>query len=101
MCKQFYITIHHLSVQDQFIAHGGILQDEEKVLRIVPGNIVTVVTNKGQYRAKSVAITAGPWSAKLLNSLGVFPPIKVIPSKRCFLVVFYDINPITSKYHGI
>lgn len=70
--------------QDQFIAHGGILQDEEKVLRIVPGNIVTVVTNKGQYRAKSVAITAGPWSAKLLNSLGVFPPIKVWRVNVCF-----------------
>ncbi|XP_072047430.1 peroxisomal sarcosine oxidase-like [Amphiura filiformis] len=70
--------------QDQFVAHGGILHDEEKVLEILPGTLVTVVTNKGKYRAKSVAITAGPWSSKLLNPIGLEPPIKVWRVNVCF-----------------
>lgn len=62
--------------QDEFKKRGGIIHDEEKVLSIIPGKIVTVCTNKNRYTSKSVVLTAGPWSSKILQPLGLNLPLE-------------------------
>ncbi|XP_060114938.1 peroxisomal sarcosine oxidase [Heteronotia binoei] len=64
------------AVQEQFQRSGGTVRDGEKVLRILPGNVVTVTTNRGEYRAKHLVITAGPWTGCLLAPLGVQLPLQ-------------------------
>ena len=66
-----------LNSQNQFVKFGGKIQDNEKVTEIIPGNVVTVQTNKGQYRAKSLILTVGPWASEVLRPLGLNPPLKV------------------------
>ncbi|XP_077167875.1 peroxisomal sarcosine oxidase [Paroedura picta] len=64
------------AVQEQFRRSGGTLRDGEKVLSILPGDAVTVTTNQGEYRAKSLVITAGPWTSHLLAPLGLQLPLQ-------------------------
>ena len=59
---------------------GGILKDYHKVTEIVPGENVTnttVRTNHGDFRARRVIITAGPWTPKIMRQLGLELPIVV------------------------
>ncbi|CAB4038043.1 Peroxisomal sarcosine oxidase, partial [Paramuricea clavata] len=58
------------ALQDQFVKFGGVLHDSEKVLEIMPGDIVKVKTNKGCYRTNKLILTPGPWAPSLLKSLG-------------------------------
>ena len=44
---------------------------------ILPGDCVTIRTNKGDFSAGKVIITAGGWAPKLLKKLGVDLPLKV------------------------
>ena len=53
------------------------MKDYHKVTEIIPGNMVTVKTNRGNFTAKRVIITAGPWTPKLMKPLGVELPIVV------------------------
>jgi len=45
--------------QDQFVEFGGIVHDNEKVLDIQPGSVISIHTTKKSYKAKSVVITVG------------------------------------------
>ena len=45
---------------------------------IIPGDTVTVKTDKGDFRTKKIVITAGPWAPKIMGKLGVNLPFKVI-----------------------
>ncbi|XP_015277374.1 PREDICTED: peroxisomal sarcosine oxidase isoform X1 [Gekko japonicus] len=64
------------AVQEQFRRSGGTVRDGEKVLAILPGSAVTITTNRGEYRAKRLVVTAGPWSSRLLDPLGVQLPLQ-------------------------
>ena len=57
---------------------GGTLKDYHKVTEIVPGESVTTVrANHGDFMARRVIITAGPWTPKIMRKLGVELPIVV------------------------
>ncbi|XP_033626998.1 peroxisomal sarcosine oxidase-like [Asterias rubens] len=72
------------AMQTQFLKHGGTIRDSEKVLQVIPGDIVTIVTNKGRHQAKNVVLTPGPWASKLLRPLGLDPPLKVWRLDVCY-----------------
>ena len=46
-------------LQKQFVKFGGFLKDSEKVIEIIPGDIVSVRTEKGLYRTRTVILTPG------------------------------------------
>ena len=65
------------SLQQQFIKYGGTLLDKHQVIEIVPGPIVTVVTNKASFQTRQLVIAAGAWTKALCHDLGVHLPFKV------------------------
>ncbi|XP_041796914.1 peroxisomal sarcosine oxidase [Chelmon rostratus] len=72
------------TVQGQFQKLGGVIRDKEAVTDIMPGPVVTVSTSLGVYRAKSVVITAGPWTNKLLAHTGLQLPLEVVKINVCY-----------------
>ena len=56
---------------------GGTLLDRHQVTEIVPGDIVTVVTNRGIFKTKNLVIAAGPWAPPLCSSIGIHLPFEV------------------------
>ncbi|XP_022093200.1 peroxisomal sarcosine oxidase-like isoform X2 [Acanthaster planci] len=72
-------------LQSQFVKNGGVIRDNEKVLKIEPGPVVTVHTNKGGcYRAKGIILAPGTWASGLLKSLGLNLPIKAWRVNVCY-----------------
>ena len=57
--------------------YGGTIRDEEEMLDIYHGDVVTVKTNKGLHKAKSLILTMGPWAAKWLPRIGIHIPLQV------------------------
>ena len=45
--------------------------------KIIPGPVVTVVTEKTTFKAKKLILTAGPWTNKLLQPTGLTLPLTV------------------------
>ncbi|XP_051891519.1 peroxisomal sarcosine oxidase isoform X1 [Pristis pectinata] len=72
------------TLQDLFRRFGGTIRDGEKVVEIHPGSLVAVTTTTGIYRAKSLVITAGPWTNKLLNLVGLQLPLKTLRIIVCY-----------------
>ncbi|XP_067864342.1 peroxisomal sarcosine oxidase [Heptranchias perlo] len=72
------------TVQDLFRRFGGTIRDGEKVVDVQPGSLVTVTTTTGTYRAKNLVITAGPWTNKLLNLVGLQLPLKTLRIVVCY-----------------
>ncbi|XP_055514121.1 peroxisomal sarcosine oxidase isoform X2 [Leucoraja erinacea] len=72
------------NVQDLFRRFGGIIRDGEKVVQIQPSDLVTVTTTAGIYRAKRLVITAGPWTNKLLNLVGLQLPLETLKITVCY-----------------
>ncbi|XP_051962481.1 peroxisomal sarcosine oxidase [Xyrauchen texanus] len=72
------------AVQGVYLSNGGVIKDGEKVIDIQPGDIVTVTTESGVYRGKSLVITAGPWANKLLTNTGLELPLKVVKINVCY-----------------
>ncbi|CAL8360195.1 unnamed protein product [Merluccius merluccius] len=66
------------AVQGQFQKLGGIITDGQKVTDIRPGDLVTVMTSGGVYRAKNLVVTAGCWTNTLLSYIGLQLPLKVL-----------------------
>ncbi|XP_078680773.1 peroxisomal sarcosine oxidase-like isoform X1 [Branchiostoma floridae x Branchiostoma belcheri] len=64
--------------QDLFVKYGGRIHDEEKVVRIDPGDVVTVHTSKSTYKTRKLLLLPGPWAGKLLGPLGLQPPLKAV-----------------------
>ena len=64
-------------LQKVFVKNGGTFKDSEIVTNILPGDIVTIQTSKGAYKAKSIIITAGSFTSKLTTSLGLNLPLRV------------------------
>ena len=63
--------------QKLFVEFGGVLLDHHCVTEIIPGDTVTVKTDKREFRAKKIVITAGPWAPKIMEKLGIQLPFKV------------------------
>ena len=65
--------------QELFVRHGGELLDRHKVIGIVPGPVVTVQTEKGDFKANRVILTVGPWTNSLLKKIspGLGLPLQV------------------------
>ncbi|KAJ6657221.1 hypothetical protein lerEdw1_002588 [Lerista edwardsae] len=72
------------AAQDQFRHSGGTVRDGEKVLSILPGDLVTVTTSQGRYQAKRLVITAGPWASHLLAPLGLQLPLQPLRISVCY-----------------
>ena len=53
------------------------IKDYHKVTEVIPGGVVTVKTNKGNFEARKVVITAGPWGPAMVKKLGIELPFKV------------------------
>ena len=76
-CHKFTVTVMSEIIQNVFVKSGGVLKDYHKVTEIVPGERVTVRTDRGDFRARRVIITAGPRTLKIMRQLGVELPIVV------------------------
>ena len=63
--------------QNLFVKGGGVIKDYHEVTDIVPGEVVTVKTNKGTFGGRKVVITAGPWGPAIIKKLGIELPFKV------------------------
>ncbi|MEQ2264035.1 hypothetical protein XENORESO_017948, partial [Xenotaenia resolanae] len=72
------------TVQDQFQKLGGVIRDNEKVTGIKPGPVVKVTTSEGVYQARSMVITAGPWTNRLLTHTGFQLPLEVVKINVCY-----------------
>ena len=85
MTSLFVVFTHHLfprKLQKFFVKGGGVIKDYHKVTEIIPGDMVTVKTNKGSFEARKVIITAGPWGPAMVKRLGVDLPFKVQNSRK-------------------
>lgn len=71
-------------LREQIKKFGGRIQDGEKVERIIPGKVVTVITNQATYQAKSLIIACGAWTRQVLQALCVNVPLKVVRTTVCF-----------------
>ncbi|XP_013358875.1 PREDICTED: peroxisomal sarcosine oxidase isoform X2 [Chinchilla lanigera] len=72
------------AIQDAILRLGGTVHDGEKVTEIRPGLPVIVKTTSRSYQAKSLVITAGPWSSKLLQPLGIELPLQTLLINVCY-----------------
>ncbi|KAB0357957.1 hypothetical protein FD754_002113 [Muntiacus muntjak] len=72
------------ALQDAIRQLGGIVHDGEKVVEIKPGLPVTVKTTSSSYQAKSLIITAGPWTNRLLRPLGAELPLQTLQINVCY-----------------
>ncbi|XP_074045195.1 peroxisomal sarcosine oxidase [Macrotis lagotis] len=72
------------ALQDLIRQLGGVIHDGEKVAEIKPGFPVTVTTTTRTYQAKSLVITAGPWTNQLLLPLGMQLPLQTLRINVCY-----------------
>ncbi|XP_077021479.1 peroxisomal sarcosine oxidase isoform X2 [Tamandua tetradactyla] len=70
-------------LQDRVRQLGGKVHDGEKVIEIKPGLPVMVQTISRSYQAKSLVITAGPWTNRLLRPLGIQLPLQTLRINVC------------------
>lgn len=64
-------------MQNLTISQNGTIQEETKVVDIIPGDIITVITTKGTFKTKNIIMCPGPWANELFNKVGLNLPIKV------------------------
>ncbi|DAA18962.1 TPA: peroxisomal sarcosine oxidase [Bos taurus] len=72
------------ALQDAIRQLGGIVHDGEKVVEIKSGLPVMVKTTSRSYQAKSLIITAGPWTNRLLRPLGAELPLQTLRINVCY-----------------
>ncbi|XP_001376396.2 peroxisomal sarcosine oxidase isoform X1 [Monodelphis domestica] len=72
------------ALQDVIRQLGGVIHDGEKVTEIKPGYPVTVTTTTRTYQAKSLVITAGPWTNQFLRPLGIQLPLQPLLINVCY-----------------
>ena len=63
--------------QTLYISNGGQLLDYHRVLRVIPGPVITIETDRGSFKSKKIVITAGAWTNQLLETVGLKLPLKV------------------------
>lgn len=57
--------------------HGGNILDNHQVTEVIPGPVVTVVTNKSTFQTRKLVVTAGAWTKAICSKLGVHLPFEV------------------------
>ncbi|XP_012581552.1 PREDICTED: peroxisomal sarcosine oxidase [Condylura cristata] len=72
------------ALQGAIRQQGGTVCDGEKVMEINPGLPVRVKTTSRSYQAKSLIITAGPWTNRVLRPLGVELPLQTLRINVCY-----------------
>nr|XP_036864302.1 peroxisomal sarcosine oxidase isoform X4 [Manis javanica] len=72
------------ALQDAIRQLGGLVHDGEKVMEIKPGLPVMVKSTSRSYQAKSLIITAGPWTNRLLHPLGIELPLQTLRINVCY-----------------
>ncbi|XP_077995827.1 peroxisomal sarcosine oxidase-like isoform X1 [Glandiceps talaboti] len=72
------------SLQQLFKKYGGTICDEEKLLDILPGVILTLKTSKGTHKARNVILAPGPWAGQLFGPLGIHVPLKPQRIRVCY-----------------
>ncbi|XP_029783766.1 peroxisomal sarcosine oxidase isoform X2 [Suricata suricatta] len=72
------------ALQDAIRHLGGLVCDGEKVMEIKPGLPVMVKTTSRSHQAKSLIITAGPWTNQLLRPLGIELPLQTLRINVCY-----------------
>ncbi|EHB13329.1 Peroxisomal sarcosine oxidase [Heterocephalus glaber] len=72
------------ALQDAIHQFGGTVKDGEKVMEIIPGLPVRVKTTCRSYQAKSLVISAGPWTNQLLQPLGIELPLQTLRINVCY-----------------
>ena len=54
------------------------IKDYHQVTEVIPGgSVVTVKTNKGDFEARKIVMTTGPWGPAMAKKLGIELPFKV------------------------
>ncbi|KAF5916153.1 peroxisomal sarcosine oxidase isoform X1 [Diceros bicornis minor] len=71
-------------LQDAIRQLGGTVCDGEKVIEIKPVLPVVVGTTSQSYQTKSLIITAGPWTNRLLRPLGLELPLQTLLINVCY-----------------
>jgi sarcosine oxidase/L-pipecolate oxidase len=66
------------ALQELFIKYGGHLVDGVRVIDVIPGDVVTLRTERGDYRGRNVVLTAGSWTNKLTETIGLTLPLKPV-----------------------
>uniref|UniRef100_A0A8C7BGX1 Peroxisomal sarcosine oxidase n=1 Tax=Neovison vison TaxID=452646 RepID=A0A8C7BGX1_NEOVI len=72
------------ALQDAIQRLGGLVRDGEKVEEIKPGQPITVRSTSRSYQARSLIITAGPWTNRLLRPLGIELPLRTLRINVCY-----------------
>ncbi|CAD7667601.1 unnamed protein product [Nyctereutes procyonoides] len=72
------------ALQDAIRRLGGQVHDGEKVMEIKPGLPVMVKSTSRSYQAKSLIITVGPWTNRLLRPLGIELPLQTLRVNVCY-----------------
>lgn len=68
-----------LAYHETFRRFGGEIRDGEKVVDIVPGDTVEVRSaSSNTYRGRSVVLAVGAWATKILPSMQLRLPLKVL-----------------------
>ncbi|XP_036864306.1 peroxisomal sarcosine oxidase isoform X6 [Manis javanica] len=80
-CYQMWAQLEH---EDAIRQLGGLVHDGEKVMEIKPGLPVMVKSTSRSYQAKSLIITAGPWTNRLLHPLGIELPLQTLRINVCY-----------------
>ena len=52
-------SIMSICMQKLYQSHGGMILDNHRVTEVIPGDPITVVTEKGTFRTQTLVITAG------------------------------------------
>ncbi|XP_047565005.1 peroxisomal sarcosine oxidase [Lutra lutra] len=72
------------ALQDAIQRLGGLVRDGEKAAEIKPGQPITVRSTSRSYQARSLIITAGPWTNRLLRPLGIELPLRTLRINVCY-----------------
>lgn len=70
--------------QNLFQQNGGTIRECCKITKIIPGDIVTIVTVDSCIKAKRIIIAAGPWTNDLLGPLHLRLPLTPMKINVCY-----------------
>ncbi|CAH1232250.1 PIPOX [Branchiostoma lanceolatum] len=71
-------------LQELFVKRGGRIKDGERILKVVPGQTITVTTATMTYRTRRLVLTCGAWAPGILRDLGLNLPLKPLRINVCY-----------------
>ncbi|KAH9525466.1 hypothetical protein Btru_001489 [Bulinus truncatus] len=73
---------------------GGVIRDEEPVIKVTPGDVVHVETSRAVYAASGLVIAAGAWAGRFCTSLGLSLPLQPVRT----VVMYWKVDK--EKFEG-